>query len=110
MVRQELLMGKGWVEEREPVEEPIAGYILIRFDDDLLDITRLGVHPEDAGKGIGGKLLRRAMREGDTIILTVQKDNVRAMRLYVRHGFEIVAHLHSAQAWVMRYDVVQKQQ
>ena len=108
MVRQELLLGKGWVVERVPVGENIAGYILIRADEDLLDITRLGVHPDDSGKGIGASLLRRAMREGSTIILTVAKDNARAMKLYHRHGFEIVAHLHSAQAWVMRWQALQK--
>ena len=108
MVRQELRMGKGWVVEREPVEGPVAGYILIRMDGDLIDITRLGVHPEDIGKGIGSRLLQRALREGETVILTVQKNNLRAMQLYVRHGFEIVAHLHAAQAWVMRWVAPQK--
>ncbi len=103
MVRQELLLGKGWLVERAPVdEEMVAGYVLIRFDEDLVDITRLGVHPDNSGKGIGTRLLEKVFDEGGTIILTVQKDNLRAMQLYHRHGFEIVAHLHSARAWVMR--------
>jgi ribosomal protein S18 acetylase RimI-like enzyme len=103
MVRQELRLGKGWVVDRAPVEEEIAaGYVLIRFDEDLIDITRLGVHPENTSKGLGTRLLQKVFEEGGTIILTVQKNNLRAMRLYHRHGFEIVAHLHSARAWVMR--------
>jgi len=108
MVRQELYLGKGWIKERFCEEGSLAGYVLIRFDEDLLDITRLGVHPEESGKGLGSRLLERALEEGDTVILTVQKDNARAMRLYARHGFEIVAHLHSARAWVMRRSITRE--
>lgn len=105
MVSQELRVGKGWVHEREAIEG-LAGYVLVRRDEDLLDITRLGVHPEEVGQGLGSKLLELACAGGTTIILTVAKDNARAMRLYFRHGFEIVAHLHSAQAWVMRRTIL----
>jgi len=108
MLRQELRLGKGWLEERFSCpDKSVAGYILIRFDGDLMDITRLGVHPEEEGHGLGSRLLVRALEEGSTVILTVQKDNARAMRLYARHGFEIVAHLHSAQAWVMRRTITE---
>jgi ribosomal protein S18 acetylase RimI-like enzyme len=103
MVRQELRLGKGWVEENLLFDENVVvGYVLLRYDDDLVDITRLGVHPEMQGKGLGGRLLRKALEEKATIILTVRKNNLAAMKLYFKHGFEIVAHLHAAGAWVMR--------
>lgn len=98
MVRQELRLGTGWVAE----QESIVGYVLTRTEDGILDVTRLGVHPSAQRTGVGSALLTIAIGDADVVILTVQKDNVRAMKLYFKHGFEIVAHLHAANAWVMR--------
>ena len=79
----------------------MAGYILFRRDGDLLDVLRLGVHPDHAHQGLGRSLLERALSVTDRAVLTVKKDNIRALRLYTHAGFEIVGHLQSAHAWVM---------
>jgi len=97
LVRHELELGRGWV-----YGEPVEGYILLRPDGPLTDITRLGVTQGARGKGIGQKLLSRALEGAGDVVLTVAKDNVPAMRLYKKNGFAIVGHLHAAGAWVMR--------
>jgi ribosomal protein S18 acetylase RimI-like enzyme len=99
MVRQELRLGAGWVEERGS----LLGYILTRVEEGILDITRLGVHPDAQHQGVGSALLLKGMGDADVVILTVQKDNLAAIKLYFKHGFEIVGHLHAAKAWVMRH-------
>jgi ribosomal protein S18 acetylase RimI-like enzyme len=100
MLQHELSRGWGWV--IESVGGGIAGYVLVRKDEELLDITRLGVREGCRGQGFARRLLERAMAEGKDIMLTVRKDNTPAIRLYRKYGFEIVGHLASAGAWVMR--------
>lgn len=100
MLHHELIRGRGWV-----WGDPIDGYILVRMDGDLIDITRLGVRTTASGQGIGRKLLEVALEGVPDALLTVQKNNLRAMTLYKRAGFEIVGHLSSANAWVMRRQV-----
>jgi ribosomal protein S18 acetylase RimI-like enzyme len=92
----EIARGKGWV-----LGDPIQGYILTVVDRDLVDITRLGIHPEAQGKGLGGLLLAKVLEEAPKVVLTVKKDNIRALRLYHKHGFEVVGHLSGAAAWIM---------
>jgi ribosomal-protein-alanine N-acetyltransferase len=98
MIRHELKLGRGWVEEGTPLK----GYVLTRREEGVMDITRLGVHPSAHRQGIGTTLLLQAMKGARDVVLTVQKDNVGAMKLYFKYGFEIVGHLQSANAWVMR--------
>jgi ribosomal protein S18 acetylase RimI-like enzyme len=35
-------------------------------------------------------------------VLCVKKSNVRALRLYLQHGFEVVGHFTSDDAWALR--------
>jgi len=99
-LRTELELGSCWVEGA-----PALGYVLIRRDEDITDITRLAVHPEAQGKGIGKLLLLRALEMPGPHMLTVKKDNGRALELYKKHGFEIVAELPDIPAWVMRREI-----
>jgi ribosomal-protein-alanine N-acetyltransferase len=99
MIRQELSLGAGWVHFEE---ELLTGYVLVRDEEQIRDITRLGVHPTAQRRGVGTLLLHKALEGASTVILTVQKDNLGAMKLYAKYGFEIVAHLHAANAWVMK--------
>jgi ribosomal-protein-alanine N-acetyltransferase len=85
----------------------VYGYALVRKAGDQLDLTRLGVAPEAQGLGIGAKLLLAVIVQGKTVILTVKKDNKRALRLYRHHGFEIVGSLNDHAAWVLRRDAQQ---
>jgi ribosomal protein S18 acetylase RimI-like enzyme len=106
MVERELRAGEGFVacQFNDPTA-PVLGYVLVREDKDLLDITRLGVLPEAQCLGIGTALLRRILDMKRTTVLTVKKDNPRALRLYKRHGFKVVGHFVLEHAWVLRRDV-----
>lgn len=103
LLQHELTRGCGWL---ALVDGVVAGYVLVRRDDDLLDITRLGVHEEFRGRGLGRELLEKVLKEHFDVMLTVKKDNVKAIRLYRTHGFTIVGHLIAAEAWVMRATLV----
>lgn len=103
MLHHELSRGWGWIDG-----EPANGYILVRADDDLLDITRLGVRKTAQKQGIGRRLLETALVEGKSMLLTVGKDNAPALRLYRKYGFEIVGHLSSAGAWVMQRPALER--
>lgn len=99
MLQHELHRGVGWVVEDG---DEILGYILMRSDDGLVDITRLGVSENARRKGVARTLLEKALSEGGDFILTVKKDNAPALSLYRHFGFEIVAHLAGAHAWIMK--------
>lgn len=100
MLQHELARGWGWVMLSEG--GVVIGYILVRRDEDLLDITRLGVAPGFRRQGTGQQLLRKVLAEGQDIVLTVQKSNTPAIHLYRSNGFAVVGHLIAAGAWVMR--------
>lgn len=58
------------------------------------ELYALGVHPDEAGAGLGRILLDRALRrmaehDPDRISLYVDGDNERAVRLYERSGFTV---------------------
>lgn len=101
MLEHEVGRGWGWVEEIQ--EGRIVGYALVRSDGPLLDLTRLGVDPTHQGRGVGKRLLEKVLEDGRDIILTVKKNNAHAIGLYRKYNFEIVGHLASANAWVMRF-------
>jgi ribosomal protein S18 acetylase RimI-like enzyme len=101
MLRRELEVGWGLVCVEAGV---VQGYALVREDDGMLDLTRLAVNQEAQGQGIGGELLRAVLEHGKTTVLTVLKDNARAVALYQRHGFRIVGHFRAERAWSMRRD------
>lgn len=94
----ELKAGEGLVYGR-----PIQGYALLRQDGELYDVTRLAVHPTCQRQGIGGKLLDHILARGKPVVLTVQKDNWAAFRLYRKHGFDVIGHISVAKAWVLRW-------
>jgi len=99
MLEYELVKGQGWI------YGDMLGYILVRFDAGLMDITRLGVHPDHRRQGIGRKLLELALSESPNAMLTVKKDNAAAILLYRQYDFEVVAHMAGAGAFVMRRKV-----
>jgi ribosomal protein S18 acetylase RimI-like enzyme len=79
---------------------PAIGYILSRWTDYLIDITRLGVLPEAQGRGVGCRLLDAVLLAADRpVMLTVRKNNARALRLYRSRSFRIVGQLRDA--WTM---------
>lgn len=82
--------------------EPLAGYALVRRVKGITDITRLAVHPKYQGQGFGTRLLLEALRVPGPHMLTVRKDNRKAIHLYKKHSFKIVADLPDAPAWIMK--------
>lgn len=77
------------------------GYVLFR-DAPLRDILRLGVEEKARGQGLGEVLLLTALLGAKDAMLTVKKSNVPALRLYLKHGFQIVGELPLHSNWMMR--------
>lgn len=82
--------------------EPVAAYAIVGREGELLDLLRLGVDPQHQGRGAGTRLLRYVLSLGQNVMLLVRKENVRAFRLYQKHGFEVTGHFNAEEAsWVM---------
>jgi ribosomal protein S18 acetylase RimI-like enzyme len=95
-----LLHRASWVVS---VDRIIVGYLLGQPDPGgLLDVLRLGVAPQFQRRKLGSRLLERALRDYPDTMLTVQKDNLGALKLYSQHGLRIVGEIPSANSWVMR--------
>ena len=105
MLELELQVGYGYAFCRD-ADSHVLGYALLRRDGDLLDLTRLAVDPEAQGGGAGTFLLLRVQVDSGLakrdLVLCVRKKNPRALKLYQRHGFRIVGHSTSSDAWVLR--------
>ncbi len=96
MLERELAVSQAFV-----MGDPIYAYALVGWDGEILDLLRLGVHPEHQGRGFGARLLNFILALNDVVVLTVKKDNRRALRLYQRSGFRITGHVIEANAWVL---------
>lgn len=82
--------------------KPMVGYCIVRFGPELIDILRVGVHPDFQGRGIGERMLRELLEEAHLpTMLTVRKDNIRARRLYSKLGFRSVAMLPQVKSLMM---------
>lgn len=97
-LQYELKSSRGWVVEKEG---KLIGYVLVRIENGLVDILRLGVAPGHHRQGIASRLLTRALGLAPRAVLTVKKDNTAALSLYFSFGFRIIAHLKDEQAWLM---------
>lgn len=95
----EIGTGPSWVIEEEEV---IVGYAVSRAQEGLLDILRLGVAKGCQGRGLGTRLLERALLGHPVSMLTVRKGS-RAVAFYHQHRFRIVGDL--GPAWVMKRDI-----
>lgn len=82
-------------------DDLLVAYILVRWDWEIMDIIRIGVRPSHQGRGIGTRMLFNVLSTTHMdSILTVDKLNKRALRLYTEHGFKIIGQL--SRSWVMR--------
>lgn len=95
----EIELGECWVEG-----EPIIGYVLTRRDGTVTDITRLAVQADRQKEGVGERLLLVALTTPGPHMLTVKRDNMQALRLYKKNGFEIAGVLPSG-SWIMRREI-----
>lgn len=80
--------------------DPIVAYALCVESDGLIDLLRLGVHPDHQHQGYGSRFLRELLHVPTNLVLTVRKDNLRAVRLYRHFGLQVVGELENS--WVMR--------
>lgn len=99
----ELELGAGGILIEKEDGGPIRGYAVYRREEGMLDLLRLGVHPEYQGRKIGSRILQRLLETEEHAILTVAKANERALRLYLKFGFQITGHLSHEASWVMEW-------
>jgi len=78
----------------------LAGYLLARRQDGLVDITRLGISKKYQGQGLAKLLLSKITEEHSDVMLTVAKNNYTALGLYFGFSFQIVG--ETEKSWVMR--------
>jgi ribosomal protein S18 acetylase RimI-like enzyme len=76
------------------VNEETVGKIRVSREDGQAWIYGFSILPEQQGRGIGGKVLRRVVKDqssaGHSVHLEVQTKNERALRLYESVGFKAV--------------------
>ena len=72
-----------WVADYEGM---LVGFVSL--NEEIL--AALFVHPFFQGNGIGKQLLQFAMEQSDSLVLSVYKENKRAMDFYRKQGFEAV--------------------
>lgn len=96
----ELGLGPCWVEGT-----PVVAYVITRWDTNITDITRVAVHPNFQSMGLGKRLVEVALTTPGPHMLTVRKDNTRALRLYQKMDFEIISHLIHIPAWIMKREI-----
>jgi ribosomal protein S18 acetylase RimI-like enzyme len=73
--------------------DELVGATSVAVTDEALDVCRMVVSPAHMRQGIASRLLEavEAMREGRaSITVSTGEANIPAIRLYERHGFEIV--------------------
>ncbi|MEU9736097.1 ribosomal protein S18-alanine N-acetyltransferase [Streptomyces sp. NPDC048002] len=73
----------------------IVGYAGLAASGDLADIQTIAAARDHWGTGLGGRLLTELLRaatafECAEVMLECRIDNVRAQKLYERHGFEAI--------------------
>ena len=79
-----------------------VGYIITHWGSELIDILRVGVHPDHRGRGIGHLLLDEVLsRAWLPVMLTVQQENTRAIQLYSALDFHPVSLMPQDTAIVM---------
>jgi len=84
------------------VGTPVCGYLIARFGTTLIDILRVGVHPDFRRRGIARSLLEETIsRAYLPIILTVNCENAPARTLYASLGFRPVSYVPQSNALIL---------
>ncbi len=68
----------------------VAGYVLLDYSSKPVRIRSIAVAPKHRSKGYGSALLQYLVQTHDALELLVEKDNIRAIRLYERIGFVFI--------------------
>ncbi len=99
---------------REQSDGPLVGYVAFGpaaalahpdfvhiYDNEAYTDIALGLAPDQRGQGLGTKIFTRAMEmaaeffPGDGFRVTVAADNVPALRIYRKMGFEVIFDLQA---------------
>ena len=77
------------------LDADVAGYVIMSFGAGEAHILNLCVHPDHHRRGVGQRLLRRALRRAErlgaaSMFLEVRPSNQAALGLYRREGFRPV--------------------
>jgi len=68
----------------------VLGYIGVEKIAGEMHIINMAVHPDSRGKGIGKKLLEKALDPKDVVFLEVRVSNLPAQKIYEHFGFKNV--------------------
>ncbi|WP_296204652.1 ribosomal protein S18-alanine N-acetyltransferase [Psychrobacter sp. UBA3962] len=76
-------------------EEKIVAYCLISTVFEVAEVLRIGTHPDYQRRGLAAALLQALIkvmpqRQLERILLEVRQDNVAAIALYKKMGFEVI--------------------
>ncbi|MBU5483793.1 GNAT family N-acetyltransferase [Clostridium sp. MSJ-11] len=75
------------------IDNILAGIISYKYEEKILDIHRVAIHPNFFRMGIGKKLLnfiQDIQKDANKIIVTTGKQNMPAVNLYIKNGFKKV--------------------
>ncbi len=112
VAEMELLLFPGYQANEHGVKQVIeagmvqvsdrAGYIVTAWGPELIDVLRVGVHPDYQGKGLGRGLMQAILDVAWLpVVLTVKEENKKARKLYESLGFKYVALCPQDEALVM---------
>ena len=92
---EELAAHDGYVLARLDADARIIGVATFRCIGDMADLNRVIVRPDVRGKGIGASLVRAGLDWASAVgarrmLLEVRPDNITAVALYRRLGFEVI--------------------
>lgn len=71
----------------------VVGYAVTMTSDDVVDLQRIGVHPDHRRSGVAHALLGRVLEQAraDRMLLEVSAANDRALAFYAAEGFAVIA-------------------
>ena len=72
------------------VDNKVIGCLLLTNKDDKILLDEIYIEQEYRNKGIGTDIIKNVINENDIIYLWVYKENVKAISLYKKLGFNVI--------------------
>ena len=83
------------------VDDKIVGCLLLTDKDDGILLDEIYLEEEYRNKGIGTNIIKKVISNNDIIYLWVYKENVQAISLYKKLGFNVIEETESR--YYMKY-------